>query len=205
MFWHLQIGQATGSILIRHASDYLQVPTAVAYRHDGVVLWGFQTQDVFNDEIEEAEVHDWFAIYLDKLEHSRATHQAFGDIPPLHEDVRKYFRDFLHKLYLHIRISISSTVPSLDWEQCTVEFLFSPPTTWAIDTLEDMCRLAREAGFGSESRKHSVVLGVTEAEATAVYSFRTQAGCYKVCTQELETCGDSLSPDWRPDPCRGCW
>lgn len=70
-----------------------------------------------------------------------------------------------------------------------MEFLFSTPTAWPIESSEEMCRLAREAGFGSESQRHSVVQGITEAEATAVCAFSTQAGWYKVCARKLETYG----------------
>lgn len=155
--------------------------------------------------IEEVEVHEWFTLFLDKLAHSRANKEGFYDMPPLHEDVQKYFRDFLAKLYRHIRISINGTLPSLDWEQEMIEFLFSTPTTWPIDTSEDLCRLAREAGFGSESQKHSVVLGITEAEATAVCAFSTEDNWFKVCGLNLETCGGLLSSEWRLHPCRGRW
>lgn len=102
------------------------------------------------------------------------------DVPPSHTHVKTYYTDFLKKLYAHIKKNLSIELPALKFEDETIEFIFSVPTTWSLGVAEDLRLLAQEAGFGQDSPSHSVQIGLTEAEAAAVCTLGTESERYGV-------------------------
>ncbi|KIW94189.1 uncharacterized protein Z519_05505 [Cladophialophora bantiana CBS 173.52] len=148
------------------------VPTSLSYRRNKI-YWGFQTQQ----EDEDLEVHDWFKIFLDKREYEKFRLRG-EDVPPSHADVKSYYRDFLKMLYAHIKKMLGTELPALSFEDETIEFIFSVPTTWSPGVAEDLRTLAREAGFGQDGVNHSVEIGLTEAEAAAVCTLGTESERY---------------------------
>ncbi|ETI22823.1 hypothetical protein G647_06899 [Cladophialophora carrionii CBS 160.54] len=157
----------------RGAAKADKVPTSLCYRGREVV-WGFDTQ---RDEIDDSEVHDWFKIFLDEKEFEKFRSRG-DDVPPSHGHVKKYYRDFLRKLYAHIKKILSTELPALSFEDETIQFIFSVPTTWSPGVAEDLRVLAREAGFGHDGANHSVEIGLTEAEAAAVCTLGTETERY---------------------------
>lgn len=163
-----------------------QVPTAISYFEHGKIAWGFQTQyELLPEEWkpgqaqpQRREVHDWFKIFLDEKEYDKAAAVDRDAVPPSHTHVKTYYRDFMRQLYLHIRGCLQNSIPALSWEEETINFIFSVPTTWSAGTADDLKQLAKAAGF--EGPRHTVEIGLTEAEAAAVCTFSTQAGWYSV-------------------------
>lgn len=67
------------------------------------------------------------------------------------------------------------------WGNARIEFSFTVPTTWeAVGITKDFEKLIREAGFGKGGPKHTVAVGLTEAEAAAVHTFKRQSSSYNV-------------------------
>lgn len=138
--------------------------------------WGFETQ---RDDSEDLEVYDWFKIFLDEKEYDKFRLRG-ADVPPSHGHVKNYYRDFLKKLYSHIKKILSAELPRLSFEEETIQFIFSVPTTWSPGVAEDLRTLAGEAGFGREGANHSLEVGLTEAEAAAVCTLGTESERYSV-------------------------
>jgi hypothetical protein len=82
----------------------------------------------------------------------------------------------LHQ-YIASKLQIEITMP---WELARIEYIFSVPTTWPLyPTVERFRSLVERAGFAS-SPNHKVVIGLTEAEAAAVYTARESPAIFKV-------------------------
>jgi hypothetical protein len=147
------------------------------YRGTHQFSWGFQTQQ---DDTEEAEVIDWFKIFLDEKEYEKARARGATDIPPSHAQVERWYEDFLTKLYGHIKKMLSAELPALSFDDETIVFIFSVPTTWSLGVAEDLRKLACHAGFGQDGINHSVEVGLTEAEAAAVCTLGIESERYAV-------------------------
>ena len=148
----------------------------MCYAHDGRISWGFQTQ---HEQDPDADIRDWFKVFFDETEYDRAKAKDPESVPPSHADVKRYYEDFLRKLYPHIKKSLQDNVP--DWESAFIEFLFSVPTTWTkLGLTSDFKKLAKLAGFGRDGPKHIVDVSLTEAEAAAVHTFTAQSAVYSV-------------------------
>jgi hypothetical protein len=123
--------------------------------------WGFLTNQEESSN-PSVSFHEWFKIYLDPQDYNKA-------------------RDFLRKLCSYIEEQLEDQVGRTTWRKAHIEFSFSVPTTWtAVGVTKDFEKLAREAGFGAAGPAHSVSVGLTEAEAAAVYTFKTQSASYTV-------------------------
>jgi len=131
----------------------VQVPTSICYKQNDVISWGFLSHR--QDEGDE-EVHDWFKILLDKTEYEKAKRSSPEDVPQSHDDVKKYYRDFVRKLYNHIRKFLEEELPAFGFQEETIQFIFSVPATWSPGVAEDPKQLAKEARFGKGGSSHSV-------------------------------------------------
>jgi hypothetical protein len=135
-------------------------------------------------------VMDCFKLYLDPV----FLRNTFGNNSEhaiwVDEDVQMWFTDFLTALRKHIIKHISEELeePGLgDWKSNTVEYIFSVPTSWnEPKVVETFKEIVAKAGFGEEKdssmktmagareeKGHSVKIGLTEAEAAAVYTARS--------------------------------
>ncbi len=160
----------------RVLANIKKVPTSLCYHGGRHISWGFQTQQ---DDTDELDVHDWFKIFLDEREYDKFRSRG-EEVPPSHAHVKRYYRDFLTKLYAHVKKILSAELPALSFEDETIEFIFSVPTTWSPGVAEDLRALAREAGFGHGGANHTVKIGLTEAEAAAVCTLGTESERYSV-------------------------
>ncbi|KAJ4019561.1 hypothetical protein NW766_003296 [Fusarium irregulare] len=162
-----------------------KVPTVLSKNKiGGKRAWGFQCRHLAEDE-------KWklFKLLLDPTVHQEQLDQkaiATGKsknekengswIPEEMKQVRKIVVQYLTQIYIHI----SQTIPQLiesdsfsqelrdkSWDSMKVEFTFSTPTTWAAPVSQCFRSLVLKAGFGKHNT-HSVILGLTEAEAAAV-------------------------------------
>ncbi|KAF4625520.1 hypothetical protein G7Y89_g12649 [Cudoniella acicularis] len=144
----------------------VKVPTRFIRGKDN--SWGFL---VDNDEAEESErIEEFFKIYLDQRSIDIARRNGLQDIPANVAEAQRLTAYFLQQIYQHIKHSIESSTGG-SWQNKTVEFNFSMPTTWvSLNVLNNFEEAVRASGFGEENRsKHVVNMGLTEAEAAAVY------------------------------------
>ncbi|CZR58700.1 related to hsp70 protein [Phialocephala subalpina] len=144
-----------------------KVPTRIAYPRDGSEpIWGFLCDS--DDHVHEvAEVREHFKVYLDQDSLDSAKSKGVRNMPETVDEAMRLVRDYLHQVYLHIKLSLEAATGS--WKDRRIEFVFSLPTTWtSLDTTNRFNNAIRAAGFMSEP-KHTAKLELTEAEAAAVY------------------------------------
>jgi molecular chaperone DnaK (HSP70) len=99
----------------------------------------------------------------------RAAQEADPAHTPSQSDVERWTEDYLHQLYSHVDTRLSGDLPSSkSWQTAKIDFVFSVPTTWSPEVVANFKRIALSAGWGA-CRAHSLKIGLTEAEAAAVY------------------------------------
>jgi hypothetical protein len=155
-----------------------KVPTAVAYRAGGLGVdsWGFMCPAP-GDVDPEMAVKANFKLFLNESYMKKAfedLERVFGVQPKLRmpkiKEVQLWCRDFLKELYVYITDYFLKIYTRSEWDAMRVEYLFSVPTTWSEDSVVgDYREIAKEAGFGTYGND-SLIIGLTEAEASAVYT-----------------------------------
>ena len=142
-----------------------KVPTSIQYDKTSrkVKNWGF----LCNTEDEDMEMIDYFKLYLDPDYHDQSPNR------PTLAEARQYYKDYLCCLHSHIDETFSNTYPR--WKSLRTEFIFSVPTTWKNpNVIADTIDIIRSAGFGKDGPDHRADIGLTEAEAAAVYASKHQ-------------------------------
>ncbi|KAI9769557.1 MAG: hypothetical protein M1840_004035 [Geoglossum simile] len=155
-----------------------KVRTAVAYRAGGLGIhsWGFECPAP-NDVEHGMAVKANFKLFLDESYMEKAFRDLdgiFGIRPrpraPNIKEVQLWCRDFLSELYVYITDYLEKIYTRSEWDTMKVEYLFSVPTTWGEESvIMEYREIVKEAGFGAYSND-SVIIGLTEAEASAVYT-----------------------------------
>ena len=138
-----------------------KVPTLLQYKENSreVKAWGF----LCDLEAENTDILACFKLHLDP-EHN----DQRPDAPKVFE-ARQWFQDYLHCIYQHIEDYFSRSFPR--WKEQNTEFVFSVPTTWkSPNMISEMESLIAGAGFGSAGPHRRSRIGLTEAEAAAVYA-----------------------------------
>lgn len=144
-----------------------KVPTRIQYREDSreIKAWGF----LCDQESEDTDTQEYFKLHLDP---EYVDPRTDADVPTL-EDARKWFQDYLRCLHDHIENYFSDAFPR--WKTQRTEFVFSVPTTWKnAGMIAETERLIKGAGYGRDGINHRVGIGLTEAEAAAVYASQQQ-------------------------------
>lgn len=140
--------------------------------------WGFLTQ-VEEEQDRPGDFREWFKVFFDETEYNKArsSGERIPYLPPTHAHVKKYYRDFLRKLYPQIKTHLQDNVRN--WNTANIEFLFSVPTTWTkLSLTTEFKQIAMSAGFGRDG-SHRVDVSLTEAEAAAVHTFNSQNALYE--------------------------
>ena len=138
-----------------------KVPTLLQYDENTNVVkaWGF----LCDQDNEDADVIGYFKLHLDP-----AYLDPRPDAPKL-EQARQWFRDYLRCIHDHVEETFSNSFPR--WKSQRTEFVFSVPTTWKNPSMiAETERLVQDAGFGHDGPDHRAEIGLTEAEAAAVYA-----------------------------------
>lgn len=112
---------------------------------------------------------DWFKTLLDPANLEIQKQQQGIHESTTHEDVRRWYRDYFLNLYCHIEQELFSALANFEWSKQR-SILFSVPTTWNHNLVEEFRNLVHEGGFGGrEELHHTVTMSLTEAEAAAVH------------------------------------
>jgi len=155
----------------RFQANENKVPTVVVYPTGSrePSSWGFLSETVAETTSDAKEYKEWFKTCLDP-EKLRLKQQEDPDGAPENlQEVEKWYSDYLRKMYEYLAFKLGGELSGVNWEHARIEFIFSVPTTWApIPTVENFKSIAKASGFGSQ-RSHSLVIGLTEAEAAAVH------------------------------------
>ena len=142
-----------------------KVPSTLHYLPNStfVKAWGFLC-DEYNGDV---EVVDCFKLHLDP---------AFRDPrpnAPTLEQARRWLQDYLRCLHDYLVETFSDSFPR--WQAQKAEFVFSVPTTWKNPSMIAQTeQIIKAAGFGGDGPDHRAIIGLTEAEAAAVYASQQQ-------------------------------
>ncbi|KAL4924601.1 porphobilinogen deaminase, dipyromethane cofactor binding domain-containing protein [Aspergillus undulatus] len=136
-----------------------KVPSHILYLPEST-KWGFQCEEPLADSANAADSKDikqFFKLNLDP---------DFVDTrpnAPSREAAMRYFTDYIQCVYRYVVDYFAKTMPR--FEGMKVEFVFSVPTTWKDP------RMVEELKGSIQFRKteHRAAIGLTEAEAAAVY------------------------------------
>ena len=156
----------------KRAEPLNKTPTIILYEPSipGVKDWGYTCQ--YSEGKKE-----WFKQLLDpdKLRVFRAGDDSLPDLA----EVRKWYRDYMACLYNHLSTTIQAKTGKWDGKQ--VEFVFSLPSTFTTPSLsQDLRTLIIQAGFCKGGKEHSVSFGLTEPEASAVYTIKDSAVDFRI-------------------------
>ncbi|TPX13394.1 uncharacterized protein E0L32_006124 [Thyridium curvatum] len=150
----------------RKRGTHNKVPSTLLYgEHHAVKEWGFTCQN-HDGTIE------WFKRYLEEksLNNLHDACKKRGVEPPFKslKDVRKIYGDYMKCLYQHISKYFQKNDP---WKDKSVEFIFSLPATFrSLEVSNALMEQIKKAGFGSGGKRHHVSWGLTEPQASAVYT-----------------------------------
>lgn len=140
-----------------------KVPTLLQYEDDAATIksWGFLSDTEESNE----DILTCFKLHLDPT-----YHDPRPEAPRLAQ-ARQWFQDYLRCIHDHIVEIFENSLPK--WSLTRTEFIFSVPTTWKNPSMIiQMERLIKGAGYGSDGPYHRARVGLTEAEAAAVYASR---------------------------------
>ena len=159
-------------------------------------------------EQDQSEVHEWFKVFFDPDEYNSSleARRYLDRLPSSHAEVKRYYHDFLSKLYQEIKKALRDNVR--EWSSADIEFLFSVPTTWTkLSLTQEFQRIAKSAGFGREGLRHHVEVSLTESEAAAVYTFKSQKAMYSVSARVHYSLLAliKVALEWRHNPHSRCW
>ncbi|KAL9614056.1 MAG: hypothetical protein Q9167_001410, partial [Letrouitia subvulpina] len=164
----------------RSQANENKVPTILVYPNDQFrpSSWGFLSETTAEQYAEDKDFKDWFKTFLDpvRLEQKQAEDPIYS--PRTIEEVERWYEDYLKLLYKHIEHKLSSELAGQPWHNARIEFIFSVPTTWPPAVVERYRSTVENAGF-AQCRNHSLVIGLTEAEAAAVYTALEAPGIFK--------------------------
>jgi hypothetical protein len=147
-----------------------KVPTVLQYNPGSTSpkSWGF----LCDQESLDPSLVEMFKLHLDPAFNRR---DPRPDAPTL-QQAQQWFQDYLRGIHDFIAKTFSDSIPK--WRNQKAEFVFSVPTTWKNPSMiADIERLIMNAGFGSDGaspRAHRATIGLTEAEAAAVYASKQQ-------------------------------
>ena len=142
-----------------------KVPTMLQYNEGtgAVKSWGF----LCDLDDEDVDTLACFKLHLDP---------AYRDLrpeAPKLAQARQWYQDYLRCIHDHIAEIFDNSFPC--WRKQRTEFVFSVPTTWKNPGMIAQTQmLIQRAGYGSDGADHQASIGLTEAEAAAVYASKQQ-------------------------------
>ncbi|KAH1976676.1 hypothetical protein KXW18_008725 [Aspergillus fumigatus] len=136
---------------------------AVAGKAHHVKSWGF----LCNTEDPASDIKEYFKLHL-----APGAHQG-GKIT--RAEAQRWLQDYIRCVCQHVTAHFRDTLPS--FAACKVEWVFSVPTTWKdVRMVEETRHLLQRAinmsSPGMSPENNRAVIGLTEAEAAAVYACR---------------------------------
>ncbi|KAF2728383.1 hypothetical protein EJ04DRAFT_546806 [Polyplosphaeria fusca] len=165
----------------RFQANENKVPTVVVYPHgqSEPSSWGFLSETIAETTAEDKEYKEWFKTCLDPEKLRQKQLEDPESAPRDMAEVEKWYFDYLRKMYDYLETKLSTEISGASWSNARVEFIFSVPTTWPpVPTVENFRTIVQRAGFGHHMR-HTVTIGLTEAEAAAVHVSTEAPGIFR--------------------------
>ncbi|KAF2827017.1 hypothetical protein CC86DRAFT_350249 [Ophiobolus disseminans] len=165
----------------RFQANENKVPTVVVYPTGSrePSSWGFLSETMSEQIADDKEYKEWFKTCLDPEKLRLKQQEDPEGAPASLQEVERWYGDYLKRMYEYLAFKLGGELSGVTWEDARVEFIFSVPTTWApVPTVENFKRIVKTAGFGSH-RNHSLIIGLTEAEAAAVHASIEAPGIFR--------------------------
>jgi hypothetical protein len=119
---------------------------------------------------------EFFKLFLDDRVLLSQRPEHIGSVT--HDDVQRWFQDYLGKVYQHIESSFKDSRPDL-WEGM-VRFVFSVPNAWDPEVVDCFKAVIKRAGFANGGVPgHTAEVTLTEAQAAAVETVRERRSALK--------------------------
>lgn len=166
-----------------------KVPTRVSYKAGKATYhsWGFKCPEL-EDVGPAMAIKEMFKFHLGKWfsggDREREQNGAFEL-----EDVKLWYKDFLSALYLHIVQYLRETW-KVDVGLTTVEYIFSIPTWWGRQ--DQLVQIFRELVDAAGFKDGHVIMNLTEAEASAVFTAKSLGHGFQVGQSHISIVVDSL-------------
>ena len=163
----------------RRGANEDKVPTTLVYDGERLSSWGFLCETRDEQYGDGKKLREWFKtlLNLERLEEYQEEDPEHA--PQSMAEVRAWVTDYMVKLYQQIERTLKPKLANDNWEEARIEFLFSVPSTWKpYPTIEDFKEIIERSGF-RKGKNHSIVVGLTEAEAAAVYTSRDRGMKFK--------------------------
>ncbi|THC90332.1 hypothetical protein EYZ11_010211 [Aspergillus tanneri] len=137
-----------------------KVPTCLEYGLESKTVqnWGFKC----DPEDNVSDIKEFFKLHLAP----QYRDEYLGG--PSRQEAQRWFQDYIQCIYQHVVSHFSSTIPQFASRR--VEFLFSVPTTWKDVRMIEETRSLLEHAIHAKTPNHRAFIGLTEAEAAAVYA-----------------------------------
>jgi hypothetical protein len=165
----------------RFQANENKVPTVVVYPENNPEpsSWGFLSETIAETTADDKDYKEWFKTSLDPTKLAQKQAEDPENAPKSLAEVEKWYEDYLRKLYEYLAFKLGPDLSGTTWENARIEFIFSVPTTWPPNpTVENFRSIVQRAGFGGYLR-HSVTIGLTEAEAAAVHVSTEAPGIFR--------------------------
>ncbi|KAK2750331.1 hypothetical protein FQN57_003811 [Myotisia sp. PD_48] len=137
-----------------------KVPTCIEYYKDSVEVknWGFGC----DHQDEDPDIKEYFKLHL-----APQAPKNWLDAPTK-QHAQQWFHDYIRAVHRYVVKALTDIFPLFPSRR--VEFIFSVPTTWkdqrTIAEIKDLL----ERAICSSNSSYRVNIGLTEAEAAAVYA-----------------------------------
>lgn len=169
--WREEAGKATFKATTK-------MPTVLKYEdYSGssgghLISWGFQASESSNMIIEgeHFRIAEWFKPYLNPDYLKAASRLPAAHLPKTDLEVRRWYVDYLRKLYETVQVKILKDAGISSWEAMHIEFRFTWPTTWTAVDVESFRECTIAAGYQNDQKSHWVNLSTSEAQAAALYA-----------------------------------
>ncbi|KAB8077963.1 hypothetical protein BDV29DRAFT_167418 [Aspergillus leporis] len=137
-----------------------KVPTSIEYCSGpgNIQSWGFKC----DPEVKGSDIKEFFKLHL--APQYRDEYRG----GPTRQEAQRWFQDYILCVYQHVVSHFNNTIPHFGTRQ--VEFLFSVPTTWKDVRMVEETRGLLERVINTKTPRHRASIGLTEAEAAAVYA-----------------------------------
>lgn len=159
-----------------------KVPTEIAYdpTDNSKRVWGFHCSNT------SFHVHKYFKFYLDEYtwDATYGAHDVMSK-PPSMPQVKRWIRDFITDLLKYSKEKLETEVlKHSDSKAVKYEYHFSVPTAWSMVSRETFAQTIREAMEGL-CQTQEINIGLSEAEATAIYTAVNYPGRIEVSCLEI--------------------
>ncbi|KAF2649169.1 hypothetical protein K491DRAFT_708324 [Lophiostoma macrostomum CBS 122681] len=167
----------------RFQANENKVPTVVVYPTSDPTAppssWGFLSETAAEQNSTDKDYREWFKTMLDPTKLAQKQAEDPESAPANMQEVERWYEDYLRRMYEYLSFKLGGELSGTDWANARIEFIFSVPTTWPVlPTVESFKTIISRSGFGTHPT-HSVVIGLTEAEAAAVHVSTEAPGIFR--------------------------